>query len=1075
MPTFPIVTKIVVPPRSSDVLHRERLLDFIHENIDRKLILVSAPAGYGKTTLLVEFTHETDLAVCWYTLDSTDRDPRVFVEHLLASLEHRFPGFGQQTRPVLEAGAPLSSGAIEAVGTLVNEMVERIPGWFVLVLDDFQQIENAPDSAGIMTTLLTYQPEHCHIIMASRTVPGTLPFISLAARGEVAGLGHDDLRFTVEEIRELFQQQQQVQMSLQEAERLASESEGWITAIVLTSHTPGRGMLDIWAQARASGEPLYDYLAGEVLNRQDPELRAFLLTSSTLEEMNPRSCSEALGLRGAEDWLSQLERRNLFVVRLGQERDHFRYHALFREFLQTQLARQAPARFADLHRQAAVWFEKEGQAEKAAEHYLTAGESAEAARVMDQAAQPLLRAGRLETVINWAERLPGEVLRSQPRLALAAAGAASRAGRSERVMEWLDLAEATLRERGDSDLLALGLAAQALVRHNQGRYIEGIRLAQEALSLIPLARAEGSEAAAEAHRVQGICLMRLGQFDDARQHLQIALEGSRRVGDVHREVLTQAGLAACLHSQGQFEEAIQAQRAVVATCRRLGSPGYLAEALNDLACNLYLLGHYGEALAALGEALETAQRVGHQSVEAFVLVSRGEILRDLGDTEGAIRDLTRGLEIAGDLGHTFLAAYGREALALSYLRLGDTEGALDLAQEAVSLGERQGAGGQSGRYLATLGVIQSEAGEVQQGAQTLEEGLALLMESGTEQDIARAQLLLARVLHQAGQSETAFEMLDRALAPYLDAGHGHRLYVEGHFATPLLEDAAAQGIGGRDLAAVLQKVGHFRAAARRALRQQEAMRPPSPPSLRVYGLGVGRTEKDSVPVPPSEWRTATARYLLFYLLSHPPRTREQIGADLWPDLRPTRLAGTFHNTKYRMQRALGMRPVQYEEGLYSISGELDIWYDVAEFERLLDRARRVPPPKAARCMRQAIALYRGDFLEDCYAEWCVARREALRRQYLEAVGKLADWLLRRHRPDEAIPLLREGLKTDTLREDFHRQLMRAHALNGQSEEAIAQYRRCTRTLKRELGVEPEAETAELARAIRKGLFPPGDH
>ncbi|MGD1996598.1 MAG: BTAD domain-containing putative transcriptional regulator [Anaerolineae bacterium] len=1071
MPLSSIVTKIRVPSRSLEVLHRERLVDFLHENIDRRLIIVSAPAGYGKTTLLVDFAHETDLKVCWYTLDPTDRDPHVFLEHLLASLAHRFPDFGEETRRVLDAGASLSEGGTEVVGTLVNEMVAEIPEWFVLVLDDFHRVEDAPDVTALLTTFLNYQPEHCHLFIASRTVPNALPFISLAARGEVVGLGQDVLRFTPREVQALFRRHRSIQLSRQEAEGLARESEGWITGILLTSHALQRGT-DIWARARASGRPIYDYLAGEVLDRQDQDLQEFLLTSSTLEEMSPDLCEQALGLTEAEKWLRQLERRNLFAVRLAEEEETFRYHALFREFLQTRLEQKSVGVFRDLHRRAAAWFEGQDEVARAAGHYLAMGEPSEAARVIDQAAQDLLRAGHLKTLIGWAERVPANVLRSAPRLALSAAKAASRTGRLEPAMEWLDMAEAVFRERGGIDLLAMAVAAQALIRHNQGRYEDSIQLAEEAISLTSADQARFRRAAVEARRVQGICLMRLAQYDEAQRRFQTALEENRGTGDVHREVLIRQGLAWCLHSQGRLEEAVQLQRKVVNMCRRLGSPGYLAGALNDLAYNLYHLGEYTEALESLREALETARRVGHRYKEAFALVSLGEVLRDLGDPETAAEDLTQGLEIARELDNAYLSAYGREALGLAHLRLEDGQRALELTREAVNLAEQQGAEEQVGRYQATLGLIQVEVGDVGEGLQSLRGACALLKRTGAEREIARARLFLAHALHRSEKEKGALRVLGRALGSYLSAGLEHRLLVEGEPALLLLEKAAAeQEPVGRQLSEVLGEVDNLQTMASRALREWEAPATAAPPSFRAYGFGIGRVERDGAPIPSSDWPTTTARHLFFYLLSHASCTREQIGVDLWPDLRPSRLSGTFHNTKYRLQQALGVNPVVYEEGLYSLCADLDVWYDVLEFERLLERARRSPQVKAARYMRKAIALYTGAFLEECYAEWCIAQREALRRRYLEAVGELGDWLLSRRRLDEVIPLLRQGLEVDNLREDFHRRLMRAYVLDGRPEEAIAQYRRCVRILRRELDVEPEPRTQQLANAIREGRFP----
>ena len=1069
MISSPIITKTLTPSRPADLVRRERLLDFLHEHIDRKLIFIAAPAGYGKTTLLVDFAHDTDLTVCWYSLDATDRDLRTFIEGLLASLRRRYPGFGEETQSVLEASVPLGGDVLSIAGTLINEMVTAIPEWFVLILDDFHHVEDASEVTSFLSTLLAYQPEHCHLIIASRTVPGTLPFISLAARGEVEGLGPADLRFTPEEIRRLLDQDPSLRLSPEEVERLTIESEGWIAGILLARHALNRRG-DLWARARASGRPLYEYLASEVLESQEPPLQAFLLASSTLEEMTPTLCEQVLGLEEAEERLRQLERRNLFVDRVSEKEDHFRYHALFREFLQAQLKQDDPRAFRDLHRRAAAWFEQAKEPSRAAQHYMTIGEPMKAARALDGMAESLLRAGRLKTLVEWAERLPEEALRAHPRLALFAAKAASRVGKIDQTRRWLDIAEGTFRLQEQGRMLGMALAARALVAFNQGAYTEAAQQAEEALQVLAAA-GPASEALVEALRVQGMCLVRMGRFEEAEEKFHQALERCQDLKDPHREVLIRAGLAACLHSQGRVEEAAEMLKIVVAASRELGSPGYLAEALNDLAYNLYLLGDYVGALQTLQEALTTALRVGHRHVEAFVRVSLGEVLRDLGDPGAAKDHLERGVAIAEAAGNVFLLAYGLEALALTHLRSGDLDQALERIQKALEQADREEAPVLSSRYRATLGLIQVQKGQIQEGRATLEKACSLLEQTGARQEVGRARLYLAYALHRAGEATAAREMLHQAAAEYSGVGGRHRLLIEGQPVWPFVEKAAGD-LDEPTLKQALEAASHFRAAAQEALRYWAAQTTPSPPSLRAYGFGPSRVERDGVPIPASEWVTSTARHLFFYLLSHPPRTRDQIGADLWPSLRSSRLPGTFHNTKYRMQQALGVNPVVYQEGRYLVRDDLEIWYDVWEFERLLERARRSPMPKRVRYLRKAITLYEGDFLEDCYADWCASRREILRQQYLEAVGEVATWWVDRARLDDAIEVLRRGLAVDNLREDFHRLLMEAYARKGRIDEALAQYRRCVEVLERELSIEPSPETVALFNAIREGRFSP---
>ena len=230
-------TKVLLPGRRADLLHRSRLVDFIHEHIDRKLTLISAAAGYGKTSLLIDHAHDTDLPVCWYSLDEGDRDPRVFLEYVVASIGERFPHFGERTLAALQGGMR-TEGMSSVVGTMVNEIYEIIPDYFALVIDDFHLVSDSDEVTTLFGFLLRRLPENCHIILASRTTTLGLPIVELMAHQELAGLGNEELKFTAAEIQELLKQNHNLDLPISEAERWAEYSEGWITAALTAEFQP---------------------------------------------------------------------------------------------------------------------------------------------------------------------------------------------------------------------------------------------------------------------------------------------------------------------------------------------------------------------------------------------------------------------------------------------------------------------------------------------------------------------------------------------------------------------------------------------------------------------------------------------------------------------------------------------------------------------------------------------------------------------------------------------------------------------------------------------------------------------
>ena len=310
-----IVTKILVPRKRQGIFHRPRLTNFLHDQVERKLILISGAPGCGKTSLLIDFAHNTDLPVCWLALDETDRDATTLFEYVIASIRQRFPNFGERSQALLRGMAGAVLDAQSMVTVLVNEIYDSIPEYFLLIVDDYHLAESTQAVQIFFDLLLRYLPENCHIVLASRTMPA-LPLVRLAAYEEVAGPGTGDLSFTADEIQGLFQSQYNLYLPDDTAEGLARESDGWITGILLTAQTFWRGLVENLARVRGTPEQIFEYLAREVFSQQPAEIRRFLQDSSILRQLNPDLCDQLLGIRNSRNIIEWIEQRNLFLTRL---------------------------------------------------------------------------------------------------------------------------------------------------------------------------------------------------------------------------------------------------------------------------------------------------------------------------------------------------------------------------------------------------------------------------------------------------------------------------------------------------------------------------------------------------------------------------------------------------------------------------------------------------------------------------------------------------------------------------------------------------------------------------------------
>ncbi|CAG1021644.1 partial Serine/threonine-protein kinase PknK, partial [Methylococcales bacterium] len=412
------VTKIVQPSRSRPFLSRPRLIEFLHQQVNHKLILISAPAGYGKTTLLIDFAHETQLPVCWYSLGTSDADPRVFLEYLIAAVHRRFPEIGEHAHNVLVSGeAELDYR--DVIGALITEIQDQMTVPFVIILDDYHAVGESEMINTLIQTLLTYLPEKAHLIIASRAMSTAFPLTQLTVRREMVSLGLDELQFTPEEIRAWALQDHQITLSAEDLAEIVARSEGWISGVILTTPILGQGQAHYLIQKLGTREQLFHFLATEAFARLEPELQRRLLDYSVFFRMDASICNELLETTDATDYLHEFENRNLFVVRLNDETGevYYRFHNLYHEFLRQHLINTDPERWHSLNCRAAELFEKrELYMGQAIVHYLTAGSPAEAARIIELIGQFTYDEGRWSALAHWFDALPTEILEAHPHL-----------------------------------------------------------------------------------------------------------------------------------------------------------------------------------------------------------------------------------------------------------------------------------------------------------------------------------------------------------------------------------------------------------------------------------------------------------------------------------------------------------------------------------------------------------------------------------------------------------------------------------------------------------------------------------
>src|SRR5579863_8395758 len=631
-PAALLETKFYVPRSRRDLVPRPRLAERLDRGSASKLMLVSAPAGFGKTTLLTEWLAAGPAApadqrlAAWLSLDRGDNDRASFWTYVIAALRTAAPAVGESALALLQAPRP---SPIETVLTALLNDLGGIASDIVLVLDDYHVIDAREVQDG-MAFLLDHLPPGLHVVIASRSDPA-LPLARLRARGELAEIRAAELRFTPDEAAAYLNELMGLRLTARDVAALEGRTEGWIAALQLAALSM-QGRDDVAGFiAGFAGDDRYvvDYLAEEVLQRQPDRVQAFLLQTSILGRLTGPLCDAVTGQGGGKAMMEALDRGNLFLVPLDDRRQWYRYHHLFADVLQARLLDERPGQVPDLHRRASAWYQQNGESPVAIGHALAARDFDLAADLIERAI-PAMRITRQEaTVRGWLELIPDEVIRVRPVLIVAVAWVLLSDGQFEGVdgrlrdaERWLDAAQGT----GAGSPAAP--AGMVVVNEEEYRRLPGtIETYRAALAL---ARGEP-----------------LGAVRHAQRALDLA------PAEEHRLRASAAGMMAiAFWGSGDLEGAYSAWAECVAGLRRAGHIADIFGCTIAMADIQLVQGRLGAAMRTYEQALQRADEQSGPVLRgtADMYVGMSEVYRERDDLAAATRQLLRSQELGEAIG-----------------------------------------------------------------------------------------------------------------------------------------------------------------------------------------------------------------------------------------------------------------------------------------------------------------------------------------------------------------------------------------------------------------------------------------
>jgi LuxR family maltose regulon positive regulatory protein len=1077
MSEYPIqVSKVQAPPLRDETLARDRLLEWLSVKVHGRVTLVVAEAGYGKTTLLSDFSRRTRVRTMWYRLDRGDRDWVAFLAYLVAAIRVHVPGFGSVTDSLLRETASSAPPRETVLDTFLLELGQLPADPTALIFDDFHLVDDAPEIREITIELLARAPERLAFVFVTRRLP-PIPLARLRALGEVAELGTDELRFDAGETERLFRETYEMRLEPGLIAELSRRTEGWAASLQLVrtalhDRDPGQIRAFIRSLSGAEGH-LYDYLAEEVVADLPTELQDFLMRTSLLEivdlELGPIAAD--VPLNAAKNLIDEGERLGLFGRRGPHTRHQVRAHPLVRDFLQARLARSigGPG-LLEIHRRIASAAESIDW-RVATHHYLAANDEIAARRVLASSIEAVLATGAYAAAEELSLALPSGPLAGAPGLVLASRLAQQRGDPTAGAA----LAEDAWAINPHSTAVLLNLiAARSFAGNLVGAIEAGQLLAQspnaqlarigETYGLMIGTSVDGSLEIVARQLEELVASLRvrsnphyLGVALSNYSYILMARGDATGARDAAEEAITTLGNA----SRGL--ELVSARLARSAALAQLGN---LDEARKEIAL--------ASAAAPRGQAVEVA----YEAAEVEILFGEADRARALLDSvsdqidpstdTGAQAILSRGLlalregsliAAAANIGNlapgqprTTAAFEVRRQIALSMVALAEKEPtALELATNARALAARQGATLWEGVATLLEGLADRNVDPSPVVSRMAEKNPALLS--------IVAEALLERLSSLDGQAQAAIaaeaehrpqrwrSTVRRGL---VDGGDDDRLAAANLLARIGVPDDVRRLSDAARMMKDKRAIGLSRALARRL-------------AARVFVEDLGRVEiviGERIVDGAQVRRKVLA--LLCLLLSKPDfaASREEVLDGLWPDLDPGSALNSLNQTAYFLRRVFEINYSEETSPGYLVQDGETIWLDSELIGSRSQRCReliRASVPGSDLDVAAFLAKeYRGQFaLDFAYDDWASSYRDSLHASYLRVMEQAIRMDIDAGEFARGTLLAERAIEVEPNSEELRVCLVRLYRLSGAHAAAAEQYAHYAEAL-REIGVDPPA-------------------
>lgn len=1052
------LSRVRVPNRKPQTLKRFRLLDLLHQNAHRKLIFVCAPAGFGKTTLLVDFANDLDASVCWYQIGNTENNLVAFFTYFVNAVQQTYPSFGKDLISlVTDTSRPdPSSLAIE----FCNEAIINIQDYTLLFLDDYHLVSDIPEVVLFLEKVFQLIPDQIRFVIGSRNIYG-IPTTDLYIREELAILSNEEMAFTENELVDLSSQYFQVNLSQSEAKSIIVNTEGWIIAILLALRS--KNLTNAIPRLAGAKEQIFKFLHDEILTSLDADLRKFVLVSGLFPEFQAELCNYLLQISNADQYIRRLIDQNLFVSQTETgDSVYYQYHQLFRDFLDVEKSQYLSWDEIRMYQlRAAEWYQGTGAVEAGIGQLFLVGNLTQAADLINQIALEVYSSGRQNVLIDWYQQLEhfDGLAEHAPYLLLNVAKVFGNQGKIPESLALMDQIEGVLRRESDHDNLVNLLVNKGIAFRFQGQYQKSLDIAGEVIALVEEDQLDRYYFY-QAERLKGISLFFLNQIDAGINHLLTSADGIRTLNQERKQdrlahelimILADIGYVSLnygdiFQAQKCYQEAFEISKTI------RGHLGDLAMSANNQAYIQYLIGNYQSSWKYYEQGLEAAQSSGWRRIIVDIYNGRGDLLKDLTLLDQAREEYINALEYKNEsvrdtaFNDTYLGYSDLERIsgnfnqALHYLRE-----AAQWAQADLSAPE----------YQVRLGRIYLTMEQLDLAENTLQAGLDQ-MDGLASEDRATTHFLLAVIAYRNDDFDQALEQMNLSLSDAALLGYDQFLVGLTREYQDVIAEILLAG-ENRHLREIYRKVQE------KPLSYQNLVEKPkienSVPQMQAVVQAFGKEEVrvNGELIPTNRWKSARARALFFYILDKGKVTKQQISLEFWPDFSQSKVSSNFHATLWRVRNALGIKEIiGYDANNYYLEGQTEIIYDVALFSRLVEKFNSLDTDMTEKrnIGYQILDIYRGDFLIDVDMEWADIRRAELRKQYERCLQDLAHAEFELDHFENARNLYQQLISGDPFVEEYRIGLMSALIQLSEISAAKKYYLEYKVFLNKEMNIDP---------------------